>query len=316
MGRDLLAQDYLLKQIMASLTYPEEGLGREFWDRVYAQTYKEYGTTDVPVDTFHKVWILPEKAQIYEKEGTAFIVESRLRVMLEDDYLALNKAKGMHRDDLASRIAKDVLLPELEREVNEGKNFALLRQVYHSMILATWYKRWLKESLLGQIYVNKEKVKGVDVTDKEITQKIYSQYIESLKKGAYAYIKEEYDERTHKVIPRKYFSGGVEFGEGLDRAMTTTSEVSPSLMEKLKKFISVSMITVMLTQFDGDRPVDDRYSKSFNPPQATTQISQAAGLNLIQKYNALTENDFYQIKTEQNVRNLQSFIEQSNRILC
>lgn len=30
MGRDLLAQDYILKQLMASLTYPESGLGKKF----------------------------------------------------------------------------------------------------------------------------------------------------------------------------------------------------------------------------------------------------------------------------------------------
>jgi len=36
MGRDLLAQDYLLKQITASLIYPEKGLGKDFWDKVYS----------------------------------------------------------------------------------------------------------------------------------------------------------------------------------------------------------------------------------------------------------------------------------------
>src|ERR1700679_2537920 len=36
MGRDLLAQDYMLKQITASLIYPEKNLGKEFWDKVYA----------------------------------------------------------------------------------------------------------------------------------------------------------------------------------------------------------------------------------------------------------------------------------------
>ncbi|MFH0753229.1 MAG: hypothetical protein V2A70_01535, partial [Candidatus Omnitrophota bacterium] len=32
-GRELLAQDYLLKQITASLLYPEKDLGRKFWDK-------------------------------------------------------------------------------------------------------------------------------------------------------------------------------------------------------------------------------------------------------------------------------------------
>src|SRR5579863_10280226 len=67
MGRDLLAQDYLLKQITASLIYPQESLGKKFWDKVYAEAERRYGTTDIPVNTFNKVWILPDDALIYEK---------------------------------------------------------------------------------------------------------------------------------------------------------------------------------------------------------------------------------------------------------
>ena len=37
LGRDLLAQDYILKQLTASLIYPEKDLGKEFWSRVYAK---------------------------------------------------------------------------------------------------------------------------------------------------------------------------------------------------------------------------------------------------------------------------------------
>jgi len=33
MGRDLLAQDYLLKQLTASLIYPQKALGKEFLDQ-------------------------------------------------------------------------------------------------------------------------------------------------------------------------------------------------------------------------------------------------------------------------------------------
>ena len=34
MGRDMLAQDYLLKQLTASLMYPENDFGKEFWQSV------------------------------------------------------------------------------------------------------------------------------------------------------------------------------------------------------------------------------------------------------------------------------------------
>ena len=108
MGRDLLAQDYILKQITASLIYPEDEIGKKFWKRVYEEAAKKFGrtienmsgpdyrgnrgTTSIPtINTFNKVWIVPEKAVVYEnaKAGTAYVVESRLKVMLEEDYLAL-----------------------------------------------------------------------------------------------------------------------------------------------------------------------------------------------------------------------------------
>src|SRR5580658_479876 len=96
MGRDLLAQDYMLKQITASLIYPEDNLGKEFWNKVYAQAQKQYGTTNVPVNTFNKVWILPDDALIYEKGNTAYILKNHLRVMLEEDYLSLQKHSGTY----------------------------------------------------------------------------------------------------------------------------------------------------------------------------------------------------------------------------
>ena len=90
MGRDLLAEDYMLKQVTASLIYPEDAVGKRFWKRVYQQAAQRFGTTQIPVNTFNKVWIMPEKAVVYEnaKAGTAYVVSSRLKVMLEQDYLA------------------------------------------------------------------------------------------------------------------------------------------------------------------------------------------------------------------------------------
>src|SRR5271169_5063205 len=92
MGRDLLAEDYMLKQITASLIYPEGKTGKKFWKRIYEEAFKKFGTTNTPVNTFNKVWIVPEKAIVYEnpKAGTAYVVESKLKVMLEQDYLALS----------------------------------------------------------------------------------------------------------------------------------------------------------------------------------------------------------------------------------
>jgi hypothetical protein len=249
MGRDLLAQDYLLKQITASVLYPEGETGKKFWAEVYRQAKEKFGTIDIPVDTFNKVWIVPDKAVVYErqpqpseakresnlaKEGkavvyeksqghkvtksqedsaVAYVVESRLKVMLETDYAAANQrapaSASLRRDgervggevpnpvnsalaktrderqetrdydkvaptsplasslssqvsqDLAKSVLREIVIPVLEKEVNEGQNFAQLRQVYQSLILASWYKKKVKESILSKVYADKKKVKGL-----------------------------------------------------------------------------------------------------------------------------------------------------------
>jgi len=251
MGRDLLAEDYMLKQITASLIYPEGEVGKKFWKRIYEEAAKKFGTTNIPVNTFNKVWIVPEKAVVYEnaKAGTAYVVESKLKVMLEQDYLALShsviaseakqslstvipaQAGIQDTSALGSQIVREIIIPELTKEVNEGKNFAQLRQVYNSLILATWYKKKIKDSILAQVYTDKKKVAGVGY-DKSVilsaakdlkapldssaspqndVERIYQRYLQAFKKGAYNYIKEELDPITQQSIPRKYFSGGEDF---------------------------------------------------------------------------------------------------------
>ena len=225
MGRDMLAQDYLLKQLTASLMYPEENIGSEFWKQVYAGTQAKLGTTQVPMNTFNKIWIVPDRAVVYVNDNNIFVSESHLKIMLDEDYLALESnvdstkhgLGNMTKNDVqqiseqAKEAIRKVLIPEIEREVNEGKNFANLRQIFNSMILATWYKNNLKESVLGNVYVNSNKTNGIELENKNVKEEIYNQYIEAFKKGVYNYIKEDFDESTQQIIPRKYFSGGANF---------------------------------------------------------------------------------------------------------
>ncbi|MBF0489094.1 MAG: hypothetical protein HQL15_00565 [Candidatus Omnitrophica bacterium] len=238
MGRDMLAQDYILKQLTASLIYPEESLGKKFWNTVYERIRQETGsTTKVPVNTFNKVWIMADKAEVFEHNQTAFVVGSHLKVMLEEDYLALQKhssplvggvrgggdsqnppaltlptkGEGIKVSNISSQIVKEIILPELEKEVNTGKNFANLRQIFNSIILSSWYKNNLKSALLNQVYANHSKVKGIDLNDPTIKQQIYDQYLKAYKKGVFNYIKEDIN-AAGVATPKKYFSGGLQPG--------------------------------------------------------------------------------------------------------
>jgi len=251
LGRDMLAQDYLLKQLTASLMYPEEDLGKKFWDKIYKKAKEQFGTTEIPINTFNKVWIIPKTATVYEHEQTVYIVDTYLRVMLDEDYEASRnemsdaESRASARDeamqyedrrgkiedgrlmedrsstqhppsnlDLQSSIIKEIIIPAIEKEVNEGKHFAPLRQIYHSLILAKWYKETIKNSLLSQVYVDQNLVAGVESADPDIKDKVYEQYMAAYKKGVFNYIKEDYDQLSQTMIPRKYFSGGLVIGAG------------------------------------------------------------------------------------------------------
>ena len=293
MGRDLLAQDYLLKQITASVIYPEGETGKKFWAEVYKKAQEKYGTTDIPMDTFNKVWIVPAQAVVYERrparsEGSqdpaisrpsgprndvaaAYINEARLKVMLETDYLATQAGEGealegaRHAVPVQTEILRTIVIPLLEKEVNEGANFAPLRQVYHSLILATWYKKKIKGALLTKAFADQRKIAGLgytplpagghdatqgivspgtlptpqglnpkatqvstvaDPTFVNSPEDIWQLYVEAFKKGAYNYIKEEQDGHSGELIPRKYFSGGVNFGDNFAQKIETAAAVS------------------------------------------------------------------------------------------
>ncbi|MBF0618612.1 MAG: hypothetical protein HQL19_00410 [Candidatus Omnitrophica bacterium] len=213
MGRDLLAQDYILKQISASLTNPDTDLGKKFWDGVYQKAYEKFGTTDVPTDTFSKVWIVPSTVKLYQKDNVVYVLESSLKVMTETDYLAMKN--NVADDESAQKdvgkislsVMREVIIPAIEKEVNEGQNFAPLRQIYSGMLLATWYKLALKESILTKVYGDRSKIKGVDQDPKNNVE-IFEKYTQAFKKGVFSMIKEDTDRFTQEVIPRKYFSGG------------------------------------------------------------------------------------------------------------
>ncbi|HQO58854.1 MAG TPA: hypothetical protein PLT76_09075, partial [Candidatus Omnitrophota bacterium] len=302
MGKDMLAQDYLLKQMTASLTHPDSDIGKKFWEKIYEKAYKLYGTTEIPINTFSKVWIVPEDAVVLEKEGTAYVVDNTLKVMLEEDYLAieknlnnteigtdqLTKERVEYINNLSADIVNEVILPELAKEINEGKNFALVRQVYNSVILATWYKDRLKETLLGRVYVDRNKVAGVDVADKTLKEKIYTQYMEALRQGVYNFIKEDVDPSNQSTLQRRYFSGGIEFAIDVNKtsspillgqkAQSNWKEISTGIETKEKAFDNVERFVRARVGLNASAPIlmnTQHVAKAILPSLSFSGVSAA-----------------------------------------
>jgi len=251
MGRALLEQDYFLKQLASSLTYPESEAGKRYWDAINNVGANNHSPVH---QNFSKVWIVPDKAVVYQDDNRAFIGESRLKVMMEEDYVAQQRnyksqitdycppraslGGKLGNDRVGAALAsapnkraqassapteafKQHILPSIEKDVNQGKNFSALRQVYHALILAAWFKGALKESIVNKLYVDQKKIKGIDFVDKVQIDKIYNEYIEAFRHGAYDYIKKEIAGTGTgspargsvyvpgiKIIKRRSYSGG------------------------------------------------------------------------------------------------------------
>jgi hypothetical protein len=309
MGRDMLAQDYILKQLTASLLYPEGKIGQEFWQKVYAKAQEKFGTTEIPTDLFNKVWVIPQDATVYVNGNNVFVTHSYLKVMLEQDYLALESNEGNNNHglgnvskdniniigDSSAQIIREVLLPEIEKEINAGKSFSNLRQIYNSMILATWYKKKLRNGLLGKVYLDKNKTDGIELADKNIKEKIYGQYLEAFNKGVYNYIKEDYDEETQEIIVRKYFSGGIKF-DGASVNDENDKGMLSQFYERMKKrsTISNSLIAVAaaLAICSGGACSRQSTSKNQDVPKAESQIEKKSDLRTFELGQRYLHQDF------------------------
>jgi hypothetical protein len=162
MGRNLLSEDCTLKQLTASFMHPNSAIGREYWDAVYAEARRLFGTSKLPFSSFQKVTILPVDALIYEPESVesipedlrpdvppgssfAYVLKNDLGVLCEEDLIAKAHQDGAVPagvdGDFALEIFRKVVLPKLKEEVNEGEHFAEIRRIYSAMILSAWLKR-------------------------------------------------------------------------------------------------------------------------------------------------------------------------------
>ncbi|MGA9131262.1 MAG: toll/interleukin-1 receptor domain-containing protein [Candidatus Sulfotelmatobacter sp.] len=168
-GRDLLSQDVVLKQLTASFMHPDSPIGRAYWNEVFARARQHYGTSNLRMNSFQKVWVVPKKALVYEMpfeepppdilerfdiergERFAYIVETDLDTLCECDLVALKhhvdsqQGKGDGTStDFTVQTFKEMVLPHIQKEVNESEHFVALRQIYHALILATWFKKKLR----------------------------------------------------------------------------------------------------------------------------------------------------------------------------
>lgn len=324
MGQDLLEQDYLLKKITASLLFPDSPAGENFWQTIQEKIRQTTGKTDAPLNMLHKIWIMPQEATIEETENSVIIIDSRLKVMLEEDYIPLkenlrpNNPDDQHptadtdpttHSQLMTAEMRKSILPLIENEVNHGKQFATLRQIYHSLILAIWFKRHITRSLLSQAYADQNKIQGITTDDPYLTEKIYQSYLNDFKHGVFEHIKEEYNPETQEIISKKYFSGGFRVDPGFRFTPNQAMTSSPLL-----PIVSIQL-TPTGNAYDKPAPPDnallsapktDRYHQPHITQQYRKIFHDAKKAEAQQTHDNQHEHTLHQSRVFQRIQTLQA----------
>ena len=295
MGRDLLAQDYILKQLSASLTYPESESGKAYWNAVHSELPSTpFLAKRGSEQSFTKIWIVPNKTQILESGLTAYIKTSTMKVMTENDYLAMqNNSERPLTPSLTKRgndAFKQHILPLIEQDVNNGQNFAYLRQIHNAIVLAAWFKKRLKDTIYNQLYIDKKKIAGIDNKDPNAVNQIYNQYVDAFKQGVYNYVKRvPYGDnlaatsrgvlcagvRSSRIA---YFSGGYRGAVSAEMSVVpaSTTQIADAKREEVK---SPANAKVDLSTASPGETVNPAPRSIFKSPAArviTTAVTLAA----------------------------------------
>jgi len=256
LGEGMLTQDLVLKQISSGMTDPSTALGKAYWASMKGVAPK--GDTS-------KIWIVPSAADIFADGDNAYVTGVTLKVK--------------------SETANPAIVPAVEREVNTGEAFAPLRQICNALMLATWFKLRLKESVMAKIFADRGKVKGVDLAQPDMKDSLYRQYLAAFKKGAYDVLKKERDSASNRMVKRRYFSGGLVFSAAssvVARDQRPVAGNQDTIGESIKNGRSVS---VRMRPLGRNGVAASAASSIVAPPsvKGTVDEEEAAEQNLIGK---------------------------------
>jgi hypothetical protein len=214
-GRIMIEADLQLKKEMSSATSPKSPEGKDFWDALDKKAGELFseGRGQVPVFSLStRCWIVPDEIIMRGTPNDAYIYKAVLKVMLEEDHAGPKKTTRVSDPRLkefqeyATGLMRERILPRLTRSVNVSRQYASLRQVYYSLILAHWFKTYFRGR--GGLYSWMiDRAQFFDQDRRWSVDSYFKEYLKSIKQGEYdiSYAEESF----FGAVTRRYFSGGV-----------------------------------------------------------------------------------------------------------
>jgi hypothetical protein len=207
MGRAFVSADMQMKVDAAALTDPRTStLGKDFWDQIRRLA------AGGRLKTGCRMWIVPGDMDLVTDGTGCYLRSMHLRVQLETErFTAQNNPAGLGDVD---RLNRQMILPEIERKLNEDPIYAPMRQVYSAIILARWYKDHFRATTQPAAdLIDSDNTAGRELTDGWTPQGVYEQYMRSYQQGEYNFserVQEDLGNGVIRIQTRHYFRGGVD----------------------------------------------------------------------------------------------------------
>ena len=251
-GDEMLNADCLLKRLTSTFLHPETNLGKEYWSQVFTRISKELGLSSIPVKSFFKVTILPKAAGLHIPDGSdpssnlaiknynhygpsVFVSHAEYKIECEIDQTAVQVNADQYSmsistktqekiDQISLSVFRSLIAPEIENEINNGKNFAKFRQLSNCTILANWCKENLPHSdgkkwafdngpkELGKFrFAGDNQIQKDEPTQeqkmKQLQSRYYDQYLNLFRKGVFRVTDQLYDSDTNEILNRSFVAG-------------------------------------------------------------------------------------------------------------
>jgi hypothetical protein len=209
-GHIMLEADFQMKKTVARLIHPDTPGGAQFWQQLQAGPD---GSTCLSM----RQWIVPGPATVREDGNQLYILDAPLVVMLESDYLnsssfpqyscpGQDQAIQKHNES----VFRSMILPQVQKAVNQAPEYADLRRVYLSRVAAEWYRtRSLTQPTAYGDLIDRGDVSLWVSRQSWSPKEVFDQYVASYKNGEFNVTHQT--QNGDVVETRTYVYGGVDF---------------------------------------------------------------------------------------------------------
>ncbi|WP_143309313.1 hypothetical protein, partial [Candidatus Entotheonella palauensis] len=186
-GWIMLEADFRMKTTVSELTNPQTELGRDYSDQLFSYARQRRQKS---ICSSYRHWIVPGVVKGSYTEDYLFIEQADLDVKLESEYLALQGFRASSGcppsidpdvERFSEALYRRTILQALIQRVNTAPEYAELRSIFRTLILAAWYKRMRPQGMAFSHVMGSGDVREWYHHTSWDPRHVFNEYVESLR---------------------------------------------------------------------------------------------------------------------------------------